>query len=115
MGRSPWPIVRAEAIAAFSTTRKNSKARSLSMFTPKLFTFASGRVSVAMNASAYKPGETIPLRGLRGEGDRNSFGQRKSRCLEWVPDTQSDNQPASSEVEHRNQCKGCPKCMCPLI
>ena len=39
---SPNPIVLAEAIAAFSTTRSNSRARSLSMFLPKLFAFMVG-------------------------------------------------------------------------
>ena len=40
--RSPRPMVRAEAIAAFSTTRINFGARSLSMFSPKLRALVSG-------------------------------------------------------------------------
>src|SRR6185312_3593176 len=39
--RSPRPMVRAQAMAAFSTTRRNLGARSLSMFSPKLLAFTS--------------------------------------------------------------------------
>jgi hypothetical protein len=35
-------MVRAEATAAFSTTRRNFDARSLSMFSPKLLALNSG-------------------------------------------------------------------------
>src|SRR5439155_24924413 len=41
--RSPRPIVRAEAMAAFSTTRINFGARSLSIFLPKLRALLSAR------------------------------------------------------------------------
>src|SRR4030088_506486 len=41
-------MVRADAIAATSTTRRNRDARSLSMFSPKLRALPSGRVCVAM-------------------------------------------------------------------
>src|SRR5690242_5853759 len=52
--RSPWPMVWAEAMAAFSTTRRNSSARSLSMFWPKLLAraFASVLTSVAIYESS---------------------------------------------------------------
>src|ERR1700736_1628888 len=44
-------MVRAEAMAATSTTRKNRDARSLSMFSPKLRALPSGRSWVAMRPS----------------------------------------------------------------
>src|ERR1700684_198 len=57
-------MVRAEAIAATSTTRRNRDARSLSMFSPKLRALPSGRVWVAMAALRAKDVtrriETIP-------------------------------------------------------
>ena len=49
--RSPWPMVRADAIAAVSTTRKNRDARSLSMFSPNVRTLLSALVSIAISAS----------------------------------------------------------------
>src|SRR5258708_21671764 len=51
---SPRPIVRADAIAAFSTTRINLGARSLSMFSPKLLALISTLVSVAITASRWR-------------------------------------------------------------
>src|SRR5215469_14590797 len=45
---SPRPMVRADATAAFSTTRMNLGARSLSMFSPKLRALISGLTCAAM-------------------------------------------------------------------
>src|SRR5438477_12591197 len=74
-------MVRAEAIAAFSTTRRNSSARSLSMFSPKLFTFASARVSVAMRA--YQKYET-GLRIYRYWAEEGKDGDHLWRCQHFL-------------------------------
>src|SRR5579864_8160491 len=60
------PMVWTEAIAAFSTTRRNSSARSLSMFWPKLLAraFASVLTSVAIYESSRSdpPGDSPRVR-----------------------------------------------------
>src|SRR5215475_7506841 len=65
-------MVRAEAMAAFSTTRKNSSARSLSRLTPKLLTLASARVSVAIKC----------LRSMKPECDYTAKRPRRERTRE---------------------------------
>src|SRR5437879_3614270 len=74
-------MVRAEAIAAFSTTRRNSSARSLSMFSPKLFTFASARVSVAMRAS---PKYETGLRLYRYWAEEGKDGDHLWHCQHFL-------------------------------
>src|ERR1700751_20461 len=72
-------MVRAEAIAAFSTTPRNSSARPDSMLTPKLLTFASERVSVAIKCASKVSSrlETISLVGGGVEGhQRGRYSQR---------------------------------------
>src|ERR1700676_384563 len=76
-GRSPWPMVRADSTAAFSTTRKNSSARSLSIFSPKFLACGSGRPSVGINTSCIKCDLGIyPLRSRDGSGGWWEVGGR---------------------------------------
>src|SRR6266853_5616118 len=73
-GRSPWPMVRADSMAAFSTTRKNSSARSLSIFSPKFFACGSGRPSVGIDTSYLKCDLGIyPLRSRDGSAGENGM------------------------------------------
>src|SRR5260370_32127526 len=62
-------MVRADSTAAFSTTRKNSSVRSLSIFSPKFLACGARRPSVGINTSCIKCDLGIyPLRSRDGSG-----------------------------------------------
>src|ERR1700722_13705372 len=77
-------MVRAEAIAATSTTRRKRDARSLSMFSPKMRALPSGRVCVAIGYPPCAPFDAVDTRrvetiaqsraGLKDILDRNGPG-----------------------------------------
>src|SRR5260370_41648513 len=70
-------MVRADSTAAFSTTRKNSSVRSLSIFSPKFLACGSGRPSVGINTSCLKCDLGIyPLRSRDGSGGWWEVGVR---------------------------------------
>src|SRR5580700_11236865 len=79
-------MVRADAIAATSTTRRNRDARSLSMFSPKLRALPSGRVCVDMSAS--EQGKETVVR--RVETIPESPGEVKEFRFLW-PVTPAEN------------------------
>src|SRR5450755_2673817 len=83
-------MVRAEAIAATSTTRRNRDARSLSMFSPKLRALPYGRGSVPTKSS----------QGDERNGDRDRVTRRVETISQPHARLKDNEEPGSGSTEY---------------